>query len=437
MAALVPAILSGYLALFRPHFNKPSFVFFSSYILSLLLTRGRKTMSRVAQTCFWVDRHLASWERFLAENRWDPTALCATLVDILRAKLADNLQVHGAYLATVDTLLIAKNGHKMPGIQFWKDHSGNADRGEHMRGHHWAILGLIAFSQPWGRFLCWPLLMQLISGQLNPFMFIVDPQGVATLATIWDSVLPLVFQLHLHLHQAALRVVVDAYFAKAPFINPLLEKGIHVVSRLRKDAVGWDDPTPDQRSDAKRGHQWKLAQLLTALPTKLVSVHLYGRVVTVCVVCREVWLRDISQKVKVVVIEGLKEPIILFATDLTLSLAQIIEIYGARCTIELAIRDLKEHFGLADYQCYLATAIHRFVHLACLAFCLYRLLQLDKSTADWLPAVPKGVSPASFAYLRQGLQRYVIGRILSSKSGEIPNLVDSPSELEAILRIVA
>jgi len=437
MAALVPAILSGYLALFRPHFNKPSFVFFSSYILSLLLTRGRKTMSRVAQTCFWVDRHLASWERFLAENRWDPTALCATLVDILRAKLADNLQVHGAYLATVDTLLIAKNGHKMPGIQFWKDHSGNADRGEHIRGHHWAILGLIAFSQPWGRFLCLPLLMQLISGQLNPCMFIVDPQGVATLATIWDSVLPLVFQLHLHLHQAALRVVVDAYFAKAPFINPLLEKGIHVVSRLRKDAVGWDDPTPDQRSDAKRGHQWKLAQLLAALPTELVSVRLYGQVVTVCAVYREVWLRDISQKVKVVVIEGLKEPIILFATDLTLSPAQIIELYGARFTIELAIRDLKEHFGLADYQCYLATAIHRFVHLACLAFCLYRLLQLDKSTADWLPAVPKGVSPASFAHLRQGLQRYVIGRILAAKSGKIPNLEDSSSELEAILRIVA
>jgi hypothetical protein len=40
--------------------------------LSLLLTRGRKTMSRLAHTCFFVDRHLASWERFLAQNQWDP-----------------------------------------------------------------------------------------------------------------------------------------------------------------------------------------------------------------------------------------------------------------------------------------------------------------------------------------------------------------------------
>jgi len=173
MAALVPEILFAYLLFFRPHFNKPSFVFFSSYILSLLLTGGRKTMSRVARTCFWVDRHLASWERFLSENRWDPSALFATL----RAKLADSLKVHDAYLAALDTLLVAKNGHKMLSIQFWKDHSGNADRGERIRGHHWAILGLIAFSQQWGRFLCLPLLMQLISGQLNPSCSSLTPKG--------------------------------------------------------------------------------------------------------------------------------------------------------------------------------------------------------------------------------------------------------------------
>lgn len=437
MAWLVPEMLHSYLLLFRPHFTKPSFVYFSGYILSLLLTGGRKTMSRVANTCFFVDRHLASWERFLAENRWDPLAIFGTLLETLRAKLEDGLQVHGAYLAVIDTLLIAKNGRKMIGIQSWKDHSDNADRGERIRGHHWAILGLISFSQQWGRYLCFPLLMQLISGQLNPSLIMVDPAGIATLATIWDSVHPLIYQLHQHLNQAALRVVVDAYFSKAPFVNPLLAKGIHVVSKLRHDAVGWDDPAPEQRSDAKRGKKWKLALLLTHLPVEAVKVNLYGQTVIVQAVCRTLWLRDFDQKVKVVVIEGLKKPIILFATDLSLSMVQIIEIYGARFVIELAIRDLKGSFGLADYQCYLTTAIHRFVHLACLAFCLYRLIQLKEDTRAWLPPVPKGVSPASFAHLRQGLQHFIFGRILSPQFGEIPNLKDNTSELEAILRIAA
>jgi len=436
MESLVPAVLFTYLTLFKPHFTRPGFLYFSGYILSLLLTGGRKTMSRVAQTCFWVDRHLAGWERFLAEYRWDPAALLGTLVEVLKAKLGQELMVQGAFLAVVDTLLMAKNGHKMPGVQAWQDHSSNADRGERLRGHHWALVGLVAFSPLWSRYLCLPLLMQLISGQLNPYLFMVDPQGVATRATFWDSVLPLVVQLHLLLKQAPMRVVADAYFGKVSFIDPLLTAGIHVVTRLRHDAVGWDDPSSDQRSDARRGKKWKLAQLLDHLPAELVTVHLYGKLVTVKAVWREVWLRDISQKVKVVVVEGLKEPILLVSTDLSLTMAPIIEIFGARFTIEIAIRDLKEYFGLAAYQCSLHPAIHRFVHLACLAFCLYRLIQLKEETGDWLPPVPKGVSPASFAHLRQGLRRFILGRILSPQFGETPKSQDSPGELEAILRIV-
>ena len=436
MALLIPEILHSYLLLFQSHFNKPNFVYFSGYVLSVLLTGGRKTMSRVSNSCFWVDRHLASWERFLADNLWDTTAIVKTLLGNLISKLGDSLQVHGAYLAVVDTLLIAKNGNRMMGIQKWKDHSGNADRGESIRGHHWAIVGLICFSQKWGRYLCLPLLMQLISGQLNPALFMVDPAGVATIATFWDSIHPLLVQLHQQLNGVPLRVVADAYFSKAPFINPLLKQGIEVISRLRKDAVGWDDPNPDQRSDAKRGQKWRLAELLSHLPIATVEVFLYGHTLTVHAVCRDLWLRDVCQKVRVVVVEGFKEPIILVSTDMGLSIAQIIEIYATRFTVELAIRDLKEHFGLADYQCYQTIAIHRFVHLACLAFCLYRLIQWD-APSTWLPSAPKGTSSVSFAHLRHSLQHYIISQILSPQFSQIPNLKDSQTELEAILRVVA
>ena len=195
----------------------------------------------------------------------------------LLAQLGQSLQVHGAYLAAVDTFLVAKNGRAMPGVQAWRDHSGNADRGERIRGHHWALLGLIGFSTTWGRYLCFPLLLRLISGRLNPCQWMVDPQGGTTRATFWDCVLPLIWQLRQFLGAVPLRVVADAYFSKAPFINPLLQEGIHLISRLRKDAVGWDDPSPEQRSDAKRGRKWKLAQLLEHLPAVAVTVLLYGQ----------------------------------------------------------------------------------------------------------------------------------------------------------------
>src|SRR4029453_7585732 len=52
-------------------------------------------------------------------------------------------------------------------------------------------------------------------------------------------------------------------------------------------------------------------------------------------------------------------------------------IYGARFSIELTIRDSKQHFGLGDSQCTTTLAILRFVHLACVAFCVWRLAPLD------------------------------------------------------------
>ena len=57
-------------------------------------------------------------------------------VNLLLEKLKSQLQVHGGYLAALDTLLIPKNGKRMSGVQAWKDHSGNANRGERLKGHH-------------------------------------------------------------------------------------------------------------------------------------------------------------------------------------------------------------------------------------------------------------------------------------------------------------
>ena len=92
-------------------------------------------------------------------------------------------------------LVFQENGKKMSGVQLWSFHSGNGDRGEKLKGHHWGILGLISFDKNRKRSGCWPLKMRLISGKLNPFQFIVDSEGVARRADFWDGVIPLVLDL--------------------------------------------------------------------------------------------------------------------------------------------------------------------------------------------------------------------------------------------------
>ena len=442
MNTFIPTVLLTYLSFFQTGFSKPNFVYFQSYLWSLLLTKGHKCMPNLAQPCFFIDRHLSSWERFLAENTWDVTVMSKTVVQILIAKLGDSLKVHGAYLAALDTTLIAKTWGKMLGVQRWHQASENADRGDSLMGHHWGILGLISFSGVLGRYLCWPILMRLIPGQHNPFLWVVDPNGVIMQASFWEAVLPLVYHLAEVLHQAPLRVVADAYFCKAPFLQPLIERGIDVISRMRKDAVGWDDPVYCGRGrPPKHGKKWKLAELVTHFPTETIPVFLYGKTVELAGVVRDVWIRDVSQKVRVVVVEGIKEPLIFLCTDLSLTAAQILEIYGARFSIELALRDLKGYLGLGDYQCTTFQAILRFVHVACTALCLFRLILLKEDTRSMGGQANaesfKKEAPLSLSTLRRRFQAFAFQRILFSKSALGAELQKGNPKVEQLLRIAA
>ena len=275
MTAFLPPLLLSSLNFFHSGFSKPSFLYFQGYIWSLLLTKGRKCRTTIAHACFFGARPLSNWKRFLAEHCWELTILSENLVQLLRAKGGDSLKVHGAYLAALDTPLIAKMKGKLIGVQKWQQASGNADRGDAIVGHHWGMIGLISFSAVLGRYLCWPILMRLIPGHLPPFLGMVDPAGGIPQATFWDAVLPLGVSLSELLKQAPLRGVADAYFSKAPFIQPLLERNIHVITRLRKDAVGWDDPVYCGRGRSpQRGKKWKLATLLTPFPPETISAFL-------------------------------------------------------------------------------------------------------------------------------------------------------------------
>ena len=348
--------------------------------------------------------------------------------------------MHGAYLVGKDTTLVAKTAKRMPGVQKWKDHSDNADRGAYLVGHHWNLVGLIS---PWGtRWLCWPLVMRLVPGLQGARQWIVG--DAAEPMSFWDAAIAAIWEVTRCLGEGAVRVVADAFYSKAPFLNGLLVRGIDVISRLRKDAVGWDDPEP--RPPGRRGRQphygrkWTLATLLTAETPARERLTLYGKLTEVVFVVRDVWLRNVAQKVRVVVLAGAKEPIILVCTDLTLSALQIIELYGARCSIELTIRDLKQHFGLGDYQCTTTLAILRFVHLACLAFCLWRLPLIENLTAGWLQVTAARVSlpeaPLSFQRVRRALRAWATRQSIFAKATPGTDLKKIERDHEPLLHML-
>jgi hypothetical protein len=112
--------------------------------------------------------------------------------------------------------------------------------------------------------------------------------------------------------------------------------------------VGWDDPAPvvGQRPRGrprKRGDVWKLATLLQVEPVTELTVRMYSKEERLQVVWRDVWLRDVRHKVRVVVVATTREPILLVSTDRTLPPEAIIQLYAARFPLELSLRDLKQY----------------------------------------------------------------------------------------------
>jgi hypothetical protein len=434
MDAFFPAILLTYLQPFGQLFSKPSFDYFKAFMWTMMLLETKKTITNIAHASFFLKKHIASFEKFLSEYIWDINQITNLLVKLLIDVLKNKLYIHGAFLLAVDTTHKSKATKKMIGVQKWKQ---GDNENNYVIGHHWAIAGLI--SRFANRFICYPIMARMISGLKNPSHFVCSSEGVYPM-TFWDTILAVILQARQFLENFNFRVVADAYFANSTFINPMIDEGIHVITRWRKDGVGWDDPQPHygkrKRGRPKKyGIQHKLSNLL--LSPELILVHVYGQLSRVAVVTRDMWLRDIKQKVRVVVVGSNRGPIILVSTDLTLSAAEIIEIYSSRFSIEIAIRELKQHFGFGDYQSTTPLSIFRFVNLSCISSCLWSLMLLPQSVVSWLSYKPLHESELSFTQARRGLRRFVLEHIIFRNSADNAELEKMAKQYEPVFRIVA
>ena len=94
------------------------------------------------------------------------------------------------------------------------------------------------------------------------------------------------------------------------------------------------------------------AQLAATLRSgaRAYTLNLYGGVREVTAVERLVMLKTLRCQVRVVWVFRKTQWIALMTTDLTLSVAQIVEYYGARWKIEAGFREIKQEIGSAETQ---------------------------------------------------------------------------------------
>lgn len=443
MFIYIPLDLLQILCHFEGHFTKGIYVYFIGTIWGLLTSQRRKVITNLKRQCFFVKKHISSWERFIGDYKWNHLEVTKTMLKLLLKRYIDKLTVHKKLLIAIDTTLTAKNTQKMFGVQKWKNHSGNADAGQYIYGHHWALLGLIGkFFEK--RYVFFPILMRLITGQTAPWQWVCGENGVQQMS-FWDVVHAMVYQFHEWIG-VDIRIVVDAYFSNNSFIAPLTSnKGISVITRLRSNAVAnldLEQPKVRKRGrPRKKGKQIKVMDLVNIVPKQEVEVLLYGKIQTMEVYTKDLWILGLAEKVRVVVVKAKRNTLAFISTDLTIGAKEILEIYASRFSIEICIREMKTNLGLEDYQSQNFYGTLRYLHLVMLAYNTGKMLLLNAANYKWLKVDESfdknWISSLSFNWLKFGLRKYALEKIVLSDSAEHPDSIKKCMIKDALVDMVA
>jgi hypothetical protein len=437
-----PIEIIPFLEVFRNSFNASGFKYFLGFLwLSVGLT-DRKCLTRMASSCPLLRRHVSGWSRFFSESPWSLKLLRTKIYHLLLNHLAGALFFKGYLVAALDTTLMVSFGRKMLGVQRWHDHSGNADRGGYIIGHHWGLIGLLLRRA--NRWVCLPLIARLFTGQKSPSW--ISEGGQIRTANFWDHALGLCRELSQTVYWPLI-VVADAYFSKEAFINGINSMCTILISRLRDDAVGWIPCVPGptarkgRRGRNKEREKIQLATLLKTLPLQTASICIYGAMRLVQYVSMEVYVRHVSFPIKVVVVKTGGKPLILLSTSIQLRAEDIIELYGARFAIEGCIRDLKSEMGWEDYQQTTTSGFYRFVNLTCLTYSLWRLFAFVVPPASWSSQFKKKPyvirEPESIGMIRESLRQRAIRVIINAHSAPSANLKKKDKLCDDLLRLAA
>ena len=177
--------------------------------------------------------------------------------------------------------------------------------------------------------------------------------------------------------QTRIVTITDSWFGNNGLFKPLrsqLGQRLHMISRLRSNNNVFKLPGSQLKNGPGRPRKYgrKLgdASTLAALFRPLASettVNLYGRKRSVVAYEHVVMLKTLKCPVKVVWIYRKTKWVALLSTDLTLSVEQVIEYYGARWKIEAAFKELKQDIGSAETQTRHRSAVTNHLHFCMMA----------------------------------------------------------------------
>lgn len=354
-SATLPASLAALVAALEPCFTAPTFRTFCALMAGLVAQTGRRTVCGmlVGAGLSRVWGHDRA-HRFFSAARWSPEQLGVRLAGLIVSRL---VAAGEPVLVAVDDTLFRRSGKKVWAASWFHDGSAVGPKKVGF-GNNWVIAGIVVTLPFVNRPVCLPVLARLVV------------KNTTSASRLWLA-RRMVEDLARALPNRTIHVVADAAYAGRELRG--LGKRITWTTRLRRDAALFELAPP---ATGKRGRPRLkgarlpcLATLGRTLAFTPTTVCRYGATTTVhtaTITC--LWYSVFGSRAVRIVL--LREPgqngyqLALVSTDTTATPAQIIGRYAARWSIEVAIEDAKQLFGVGQARNRLAAAVRRTVPFA-------------------------------------------------------------------------
>lgn len=175
-------------------------------------------------------------------------------------------------------------------------------------------------------------------------------------------------------------LLVDAYFFKEKFVTGICDVGLHVISKMRKDAQLLSLYFGPQKMRGRRkkfGGFVDFDQLSDSI-TDDPSITLRSTIAYSVALKRNV-LVVMARKLRS---DGKTMGALLFSTDTTMLPLDVYHYYGARFQIEFVIRDAKQYTGLTHCQSWVKERIDFHINISFVAVTTARIKEYENWTRE-------------------------------------------------------
>ncbi len=362
------------------------FVFTLLAVIVPFTSSMTSNLLRSLQTLFGLDPGRRRFYTFMASTKIPWQRLWKVIWGLIPEPLVD-----GRLLVALDDSINNKSGRKIFGCGFFHDHTAKLNQPSYPWSQNIVSIGLLKMIK--GRWSCVPLAFRFyfMKKDLDAQKTTTKTAGrTATFQTKMAQAVDMLTSVACQFVGTPILVIADSWFGNDGLYRPLSQSEFefHLLSRLRANITLYDLPPtrlPRQRGAARKygarlGSAADLASLLRE-KARTVSVFLYGKPREVLAYDQLVILKNLRCQVRVVWVFRKSRWVAFFTTDLSLSIQQIIEFYGARWKIESGYKEIKQEIGSAKSQARNAYAVTNHLNF-CMMAATVTWIYADRIKAD-------------------------------------------------------